>query len=102
MARHLGRDQESELPADRRPNRHPVAQLRSDDRRRRPGAARHLRDQSGRPDQSDGSARQRHRPRRHRTAAQSESSQVRCRAPRPGVPSEMDRGRSYPDPIAGP
>jgi hypothetical protein len=37
-------------------------QLRRDDRRRRPGAARHLRDQPRRPDQAVRNPRQRHRP----------------------------------------
>jgi hypothetical protein len=62
LARHFGGHQEGQLRADRRPHRHADAQLRSHDRGRRPGPARHLRHQPRRPDQAVRDPRQRHRP----------------------------------------
>src|SRR6185437_3617663 len=59
---HDGHDPEDQVPDARRPDLGDLAQLRRADRRRRPGAAWHVRDQPGRRDQAVRSSRQRYRP----------------------------------------
>ena len=85
VARNLAGRRQGQVPAGRRPDPRADQRLRRAHPGRRPGPARHLRDQPGRHDQDDGNPRQRHRPRRQRN---------RCASSRPPSTSPATRARS--------